>query len=406
MFCVFDGLAGSARKKSRTLVIMALGTAALAIGPGFFAYALIDALYRDLPDRVTQHKGALLPSVSSANETDGWKLRPLFEARPSLDDISLAAEGKMKAEHPFGSDPNLRAATSEFSSSPISDEKAGIGQPSQRLATYRTFCVRLCDGSYFPMSFAAIPGQFAVQEAQCNSRCGSPVRLFVYPNTGGTPAVMRDLDGNEYRSLKTAFRFQAKFDPACSCRPQPWTLAMKERQIAYAAAKTKRQTASTVAVTEPVPSQALSMGRAPELAASRAGSTLRAQSPAAHEPVVAAAVMVEVEDLPPKFAVAATDELSARMAAKAERAAVLAAVEFPPNAFARKGRDGRRAQQLRKPSWQSAQLPGFFALFAPAASPSAVQTKKSVKVAGGAAARQRQALGVNDILLRNLNSPW
>jgi Protein of unknown function (DUF2865) len=405
MFCVFDELTGRVRKKSRTLAILAVVVAALAIGPGFFAYALIDALYRDLPYRATQHRGALLSSVPSANETDGWKLRPLFEAKPSLDDISLAAQGYIAEENPFGGDPNLGVATSEFPSSPISDEEAGIEQFSQKLATYRTVCVRLCDGFYFPMSFAALPSEFAEQEAQCNSRCDSPARLFVYPNAGGTPAAMRDLEGNEYRGLKTAFRFQAKFDSACSCRPQPWTLAAKERHIAYAAAKIKQQTARIVAVTEPVPAQAPSLGEARELAASRAGSTLRTQSPAAQQPVVAAAAIVEVEDLPPKFAVATTDELSARMADKAERAAVLAAVELPPNAFAWKGRDGPRAQQLQN-SWQSAQLPGFFALFAPASPLKVVQTKNSMKVAGSAASKRREALGANEILLRNLNSRW
>ena len=37
--------------------------------------------------------------------------------------------------------------------------------------TYRTVCVRLCDGSFYPISFSTTPDNFARDEAQCRSSC-------------------------------------------------------------------------------------------------------------------------------------------------------------------------------------------------------------------------------------------
>ena len=36
---------------------------------------------------------------------------------------------------------------------------------------------------------------------------------------------MHDLDGNAYTELTTAFLFRSSYDPACTCRPRPWTVA-------------------------------------------------------------------------------------------------------------------------------------------------------------------------------------
>jgi len=45
--------------------------------------------------------------------------------------------------------------------------------------TYRTMCVRLCDGYYFPISSSAPQRQLATDARLCESRCSSPARLFV-----------------------------------------------------------------------------------------------------------------------------------------------------------------------------------------------------------------------------------
>ena len=45
-------------------------------------------------------------------------------------------------------------------------------------AAYRTVCVRLCDGFYYPVNEAARPGSFLAEEKMCQSTCSVPARLF------------------------------------------------------------------------------------------------------------------------------------------------------------------------------------------------------------------------------------
>ncbi len=86
--------------------------------------------------------------------------------------------------------------------------------------TYRTLCVRSCDGYYFPISFATTPDAFARDENTCRSMCpGSDVSLYVYRNPGGNPAQMVSLAGEPYTTLPNAFRYRKEYDKACTCPP-------------------------------------------------------------------------------------------------------------------------------------------------------------------------------------------
>lgn len=89
--------------------------------------------------------------------------------------------------------------------------------PSRIEGTYKTVCVRICDGTYVPMSFAALPERFADDESRCRRTCGADTRLFVFPNPGGSAAEMRDLAGRRYADLPTAYRFQHTLDGRCGC---------------------------------------------------------------------------------------------------------------------------------------------------------------------------------------------
>ena len=90
----------------------------------------------------------------------------------------------------------------------------------QRL--YRTVCVRLCDGFYFPISTATTRDRFQTDQNACQSQCGAPARLFHYPIGDGSPATMVDLEGRKYSSLGKAFAFRVKYNPSCKCRAHPW----------------------------------------------------------------------------------------------------------------------------------------------------------------------------------------
>jgi hypothetical protein len=103
-------------------------------------------------------------------------------------------------------------------------------------ATFRTLCVRLCDGYFFPVSFAVTPDRLERDAQVCASRCGSQGRLFVHNNPGGSAEDMVDLAGRPYRQLKTAFLYRTEHVSSCKCQPHPWEAASQDRHRVYALA--------------------------------------------------------------------------------------------------------------------------------------------------------------------------
>jgi hypothetical protein len=99
--------------------------------------------------------------------------------------------------------------------------------------TYRTVCVRLCDGYYWPVSFATIKESFKRDQRICAKSCNSSVALYYYPNPGGEPEDMVSLQGLPYRSLGTAFLYRTTYDANCKCRPHPWEAEAVERHKSY-----------------------------------------------------------------------------------------------------------------------------------------------------------------------------
>ena len=86
-------------------------------------------------------------------------------------------------------------------------------------ATYRTLCVRLCDGYYFPVSFSTLPSHFAQDAESCSSRCAAPTELYYYPNPGGAVDQSVALTSQEpYTKLRVAFRYRKEFVNGCSCK--------------------------------------------------------------------------------------------------------------------------------------------------------------------------------------------
>ena len=96
--------------------------------------------------------------------------------------------------------------------------------------TYRTVCVRTCDGFYFPISFATDPSRFAEDEKVCQHSCpAAEVMLFSYRNPGEDVSQAVSIGGQLYSTLPNAFRYRQAFDSSCSCkRPgETWAQALK-----------------------------------------------------------------------------------------------------------------------------------------------------------------------------------
>ena len=102
--------------------------------------------------------------------------------------------------------------------------------PSDQGGTFRTVCVRTCDGYYFPISFAAPASRFPDDERSCQRMCpAADVSLYSYRNPGEEMSQAVSLNGAPYSQLPTAFRYRTEFNKACSCRQpgQSWAEALK-----------------------------------------------------------------------------------------------------------------------------------------------------------------------------------
>jgi hypothetical protein len=96
--------------------------------------------------------------------------------------------------------------------------------------TYRTVCVRSCDGGYFPISFATVPARFLDDEKTCKALCpATEASLYAYRNPGEDINQAVSVNGQAYSSLPNAFRFRTEFNPTCSCKApgQTWSDALK-----------------------------------------------------------------------------------------------------------------------------------------------------------------------------------
>src|SRR6185312_10496509 len=92
-------------------------------------------------------------------------------------------------------------------------------QQQQQGGTYRTICVRTCDGYYYPISFATTPDHFRADEQTCQRTCpAAEVSLYTYHNPGEDVQQAVSLNGRLYTELPTAFHYRQAIDPACSCR--------------------------------------------------------------------------------------------------------------------------------------------------------------------------------------------
>src|ERR1700720_3774647 len=96
--------------------------------------------------------------------------------------------------------------------------------------TYRTVCVRSCDGAYFPISFATVPGRFPDDERTSKALCpAAGAALYSYRTPGEDMTSAVSINGQPYSSSPNAFRYRQEFNPSCSCKAagQTWSDALK-----------------------------------------------------------------------------------------------------------------------------------------------------------------------------------
>jgi len=83
---------------------------------------------------------------------------------------------------------------------------------------YRTVCVRLCDGFYYPIHYS-IYGSMVQRDAdQCQQNCAAPAELYVYSNPGQDIEQAISLNGSPYMDLPVALEYRQKYVKGCSCK--------------------------------------------------------------------------------------------------------------------------------------------------------------------------------------------
>lgn len=186
------------------------------LGAGFAAYALSATAFAEPVD----------PSAGAQ------KVKPIRLAQSMYDELygpnsGYSAKRKWKqngGRSPY--DDDIR---------PGWDGRGGWGfGSSYRPGTYRTMCVRMCDGYYFPINFSAPGGEVQNDANACQSSCSMPAKLFIYRNPGQDVNEMVDLNGVPYSRIANAFRYRKELVPNCRCKPEPWSEAAKQTHEAYA----------------------------------------------------------------------------------------------------------------------------------------------------------------------------
>lgn len=139
------------------------------------------------------------------------------------------------AVSPFGGSDTYRSGgrSDRFSPAPRSGILRG---------RYRTVCVRLCDGYYFPINHGVSRAQFYADANACQSRCGSSdARLFFMPASSSQIGDARDQSGLPYTELENAFAYRKTYVKDCSCRPEPWSVPELARHEGYQGEEARRE---------------------------------------------------------------------------------------------------------------------------------------------------------------------
>jgi pyruvate/2-oxoglutarate dehydrogenase complex dihydrolipoamide acyltransferase (E2) component len=126
---------------------------------------------------------------------------------------------------------------------------------------YRSVCVRLCDGFFYPISYSTYSSHLAQEADQCQSSCAAPAELYVYRNPGQEIEQAISLNGSAYMDLPVALRFRKEYVQGCSCKqveynPTEIEAANKRAEADAASQPVKGKGKGKVAAKPPAPAPA------------------------------------------------------------------------------------------------------------------------------------------------------
>lgn len=116
----------------------------------------------------------------------------------------------------------------DYTRDPYAEEPGGY----DHYGTFRTICVRSCDGYFWPISFSTVSTHFGNDEQICRASCpGADVALYIHRNPGEAPEDAVSLSGQPLNAHPNAFRHRREYVQDCSCRTETRTAALSERVI-------------------------------------------------------------------------------------------------------------------------------------------------------------------------------
>lgn len=132
---------------------------------------------------------------------------------------------------------------------------------------YRSVCVRLCDGFFYPIHYSTYGSLLGQDAQQCQSNCAAPAELYVYRNPGQDIEQAVSLNGSAYMDLPVALRFRKEYVTGCSCKqaeynPTEIEASNKKAEVDATGkpAKGKPTAAATPAPEAPAPQAAAPAG--------------------------------------------------------------------------------------------------------------------------------------------------
>lgn len=170
------------------------------------------ASVRENPQPSRRLPASALPAPARAQPAPAQGFASLFQFRPSssLPEITV----RPPIEGPAG-----QAGTSQ---PPASSGRPGT-RPGEAAASTPhhggpgAYCVRSCDGYFFPIGPAQSGASREAQDMTCNALCpGAEVALYRSYSGGGIETATGPR-GQTYQSLRNAFRYREKFDATCTC---------------------------------------------------------------------------------------------------------------------------------------------------------------------------------------------
>lgn len=153
--------------------------------------------------------------------------------------------------------------------------------------------MRVCDGYYFPLTFAASRQRLATDAMKCMDQYGQgEATLYYYPNPGGDASQAVSLAGERYADQPYAFLFRRAFKPQCAGRLHAGLTTLGQRALGRLETPGEKFKKAMAALVE-TPSDLIPIVRAdwasdPETLFNRAGGLVPAPIGATREAVVVA----------------------------------------------------------------------------------------------------------------------